>query len=78
MPEHPAGAVSPADELRVRIRQHLRAFPEGTVHGIARVLGAGESAVRRRLEAMEADGEARGVTEKRRGDPGPVTRWTAT
>ena len=71
-------AESPADELRVRIHQHLRSYPDVTMHGIARVLKVNVSTVRRHLTAMEADGEACGTTEKRLGDPRPTTRWKAT
>ena len=67
-----------ADELRVRIHQHLRKYPDVTMHGIARVLKVNVSTIRRHLQAMERDGEASGTTEKRPGDPRPTTRWKAT
>lgn len=69
----------PADELRVRIHQHLKKHPQLTVHEISRVLGESETRVRRRLRAMEADGEAEPqVTPKGPGTSKPVTRWAAT
>lgn len=67
-----------ADELRVRIHQHLKAHPDLTVYEIARALKASESSVRIRLKAMKSDGEASSTTEKRLGDSRPTTRWSAT
>jgi hypothetical protein len=74
-PSQPAEAVG----LRVRIHQHLKANPWLTVHELSRVLDANESTVRRRLRAMEGDGEAeRRLSPKGPSDSRPVTTWSAT
>ena len=74
-----AVAEPPADELRVRIRRHLLQHPGLTSFEIARALKVGEVVVRRRLKAMEADGEAEPeTTPKGPATSTPVTRWKAT
>ena len=68
-----------ADELRDRIREHLRAYPHLTVCAIARALKVETASVRYRLKAMHADGEAvPETTPKTATTSKPVTTWALT
>lgn len=70
---------TPADEQRVLIHQHLMKHPLLTVYAISSALNLTPSVVRRRLLAMERDGEAKQeITPKTWGTSVPITRWRAT
>lgn len=73
------------DELRIQIHRHLKLYPMLTGFEIARALGlpdpgsTGQLKVKRRLLAMERDGEAeRHEGIRNNGDRRLTVRWTAT
>lgn len=81
-----APAEPAAPELRVRIHQHLRRYPDLTAFEIARALSIStpggkpdQYRVRTALKAMKAEGEAASATTpKQAGTSRPATRWKAT